>query len=181
MRTGREPSTARSYAAHLRQYLVPSLGRIPLDDLEGQDVLPMIDRIVGDHVKAGKPISPASLARITATLRCALNAAMRRGLISSNPATMIELPQAAGHAAGCRHRRHESPARELSSCHRYGLLTGHASRFRGNLSSHGAAVAGGRRDGTGSAGRHRWDPVEKQHVGAANRTAEQLTQDIAAE
>ncbi|HET6918543.1 MAG TPA: hypothetical protein VFI46_03655 [Jiangellaceae bacterium] len=86
------PSTARSYVAHLRLYLVPSLGRIPLDDLEGPDVQAMIDRIVVDHVKAGKPISPASLARITATLRCALNAAMRRGLISSNPATMIELP-----------------------------------------------------------------------------------------
>ena len=52
----------------------------------------MIDRIVADHAKARDPISAESLARIRATLRCALNAAMRRGLVRSNPATMIELP-----------------------------------------------------------------------------------------
>jgi integrase len=86
------PSTARSYAAHVRLYLAPALGRIPLEELEGPDVQAMIDRIVADHAKAGNPISAASLARIRATLRCALNAAMRRGLVTANPATMIELP-----------------------------------------------------------------------------------------
>jgi integrase len=38
------------------------------------------------------PLSAATLSRIRATLRAALNAAIREGLISANPARLIELP-----------------------------------------------------------------------------------------
>ena len=41
---------------------------------------------------AGAPLSPATLARIRATLRAALNAAIREGPISVNPARLVELP-----------------------------------------------------------------------------------------
>ncbi len=41
---------------------------------------------------AGRPVSAATLHRIYATLRAALNEAVRRGLIRSNPAVGVELP-----------------------------------------------------------------------------------------
>src|SRR5512139_639370 len=47
-----------------------------------------------DHRALGKPLTPATMQRIRATLRTALNAAIRQGLISDNPAGRIELPGA---------------------------------------------------------------------------------------
>jgi integrase len=46
------------------------------------------------HEVEGKPVTPATLSRIRATLRAALNAAIRQGLISDNPASRAELPVA---------------------------------------------------------------------------------------
>jgi hypothetical protein len=40
----------------------------------------------------GAPLSAATLARIRATRRAALNAAIREGPISANPAKLAELP-----------------------------------------------------------------------------------------
>ena len=40
----------------------------------------------------GRPLTPASLHRIRATLRSALNAAIREGLLRDNPARQVELP-----------------------------------------------------------------------------------------
>ena len=42
----------------------------------------------------GSPVSAATLTRIRATLRAALNAAIRRGLLADNPASRAELPRA---------------------------------------------------------------------------------------
>src|SRR5512139_762007 len=47
-----------------------------------------------DHRALGKPLTPATMQRIRATLRTALNAGLRQGLISDNPAARIELPGA---------------------------------------------------------------------------------------
>jgi hypothetical protein len=44
----------------------------------------------------GRPISPSTLHRIRATLRSALNAAIRDGLLRDNPARFVELPTPAG-------------------------------------------------------------------------------------
>ena len=85
-------STRRSYAGHLSLYFLPILGRIPLDELGIDDVQTMIDTIIDAHARAGHPIEPGTLVRIRATLRAGLNAAMRRGLISTNPAALVELP-----------------------------------------------------------------------------------------
>jgi hypothetical protein len=85
-------STRRSYAGHLSLYFLPILGRISLDELGIDDVQTMIDTIIDAHARAGHPIEPGTLVRIRATLRAGLNAAMRRGLISTNPAAQVELP-----------------------------------------------------------------------------------------
>ena len=88
-------STARSYAAHIRGYLVPYLGGIPLASLTSGDVQAMFTAIIRDESALGRPVSAATLHRIHATLRAALNGAVRAGLVPVNPGRFPELPRAA--------------------------------------------------------------------------------------
>jgi len=55
----------------------------------------MFTAIIRGQAALGHPVSPATLRRIHATLRAALNAAVRAGLISVNPGRWPELPKAA--------------------------------------------------------------------------------------
>jgi integrase len=54
----------------------------------------MFAAIVYQHPQAGRPIRQATLNRIRATLRSALNTALRDGLIDKNPAALPALPVA---------------------------------------------------------------------------------------
>jgi hypothetical protein len=85
-------STSRGYAAHVRGYLVPYLGGIPLGGLSAADVQGMFTAIIRGDAALGRPVSAATLRRIHATLRAALNAAVRAGLIAANPGRWPELP-----------------------------------------------------------------------------------------
>jgi integrase len=104
-----EAGTVRSYAGHIYQYLLPHLGDIRLDKLRTGHLTAMFDAIAErndliatnraspnartrDTVSGMRQISPASMHRIRATLRAALNDAIRQHLIDHNPATQIELP-----------------------------------------------------------------------------------------
>jgi integrase len=89
------PSARRSYQHHLNTYLLPRIGTIPLAVLTAADLRAMFTAISRQRPAAGPPLSAATLARIRATLRAALNAAIREGLISANPARLVELPAAA--------------------------------------------------------------------------------------
>jgi integrase len=93
-RTSPASSTVRGYTAHVRLYLAPYLGRVMLADLSVGQVQAMFTAVIRQHQALGAPVSAATLHRIRATLRAALNAAIRRGLISDNPATRVELPGA---------------------------------------------------------------------------------------
>jgi hypothetical protein len=88
-------STARGYAAHIRGYLIPYLGGIPLAALATGDVQAMFTAIIRDETALGRPVSAATLHWIHATLRAALNGAVRAGLIPVNPGRWPELPGAA--------------------------------------------------------------------------------------
>jgi integrase len=88
-------STSRGYAAHVHGYLIPHLGRIPLARLSPGDVQAMFTAIIRGEAALGHPVSAATLHRIHATLRAALNAAVRAGLININPGRWPELPRAA--------------------------------------------------------------------------------------
>jgi hypothetical protein len=78
-RTAPRPSTLRGYAAHVRLYLAPYLGQMLLADLSAAHVRAMFTAIVRQHAAAGQPIGLATLVRVKATLRAALNAAIRAG------------------------------------------------------------------------------------------------------
>jgi integrase len=88
-------STSRNYAAHVRGYLVPYLGGIPLAALTAGDVQAMFTVLIRDETALGRPVSAATLHRIHATLRAALNGAVRAGLIGVNPGRYPELPRTA--------------------------------------------------------------------------------------
>ncbi|WP_285497858.1 site-specific integrase, partial [Actinomadura sp. NBRC 104425] len=101
--------TRRSYANHIKLYLIPHLGHIRLDRLCVRDVERVFDAIdelnetitrareSGDptlraKVKGRRVVGPATKQRIRATLRAALNRAVRERLIEVNAASLVELP-----------------------------------------------------------------------------------------
>jgi hypothetical protein len=86
------PSARRSYQHHLDTYLLPRIGTIPLAMLTAADLRVMFSAIGRQRPATGGSLSAATLTRIRATLRAALNAAIREGLISANPARLVELP-----------------------------------------------------------------------------------------
>ncbi len=86
------PSTLRSYTEHVERHLIPHLGRIRLGELTGRDVAAMFAALIAMQTRYGRPVTPSTLHRIRATLRSALNAAIRDGLLRDNPARFVELP-----------------------------------------------------------------------------------------
>ncbi len=101
--------TRRAYDAHIRLHLIPNLGPVRLDRLRLAHLNDMIDAIADRNqlirasrtssdpaqraaVRGMRPVGPTTLHRIRATLRKALNDAIRHGLIAANPATHLELP-----------------------------------------------------------------------------------------
>ncbi len=106
-----EDTTARSYASHLNLYLLPHLGEVRLDKLRVGHLAAMFDaladrnELITTHrtspdetkralVKGMRTLAPATLHRIRATLRSALNAAIRQRMLDANPAAHVELPPA---------------------------------------------------------------------------------------
>jgi integrase len=106
----RDGSSA-GYASHIRLYFNPVIGHIRLDQLQVSHVMEIFEAIdelndtihaarqTGDpgiraKVKGRRLVGPATKHRIRATLRSALNSAIKQRLIDFNPAAVIELPQA---------------------------------------------------------------------------------------
>ncbi|MHB8341626.1 MAG: site-specific integrase [Mycobacteriales bacterium] len=105
-------TTARSYGEHLDLYLLPVLGHIRFALFAPSDVDALFTamRQLGDPRRAAhpspelasllaartstdpvRPLSAARIRRVHATLRAAMNAAVRRRLIAYNPALHVEL------------------------------------------------------------------------------------------
>ena len=88
------PATLRSYHQHIHQHLLPHLGGIALRELGLDDLQTTFAILARTPTRYGRPRAASTLHRIRATLRVALNAAIRRGLIDTNPARYLELPPA---------------------------------------------------------------------------------------
>ena len=87
------PSTQLACAGHIRRYLIPYLGRVTLAELTSADVMRLVLALSAQRTCYGEALTPATLHRIRATLRAALNAAIRAGLIGENAARHVELPR----------------------------------------------------------------------------------------
>lgn len=103
--------TRRSYTGHITNHLVPHLGGVRLDKLRVSHLDALFDAIDErneliatmrasrdaanrEKVKGMRLVSAATMHRIRATLRAALNAAIRQRFIDVNPAKHVELPEA---------------------------------------------------------------------------------------
>ncbi|MCP2182189.1 Site-specific recombinase XerD [Prauserella alba] len=101
--------TRISYESHLHLWLVPHLGHHRLDALTVDHISCMFDAMAerndtitaaqtssDDDVRASvrgmRVMGPATMQRYRATLRAALNAAIRAQKITFNPASFVELP-----------------------------------------------------------------------------------------
>ena len=73
---------------------IPAWARSCWLTLRTAHVQAMLTAIARQHAAAGCPVTVATLARIKATLRAALNAAIRAGYLADNPACRAELPAA---------------------------------------------------------------------------------------
>ncbi|MCP2341990.1 tyrosine-type recombinase/integrase [Actinomadura rupiterrae] len=105
------PGTVRNYSGHVRLYLKPHLGHLELDKLRVTHVDHMFEAI-DDHnelitraresgdpellaqVKGRRVAGAATKQRIRATLRSALNKAIKERRIEVNVAALVELPSA---------------------------------------------------------------------------------------
>jgi integrase len=85
------PSTAHGYRDHIDRYLIPSIGRITLADLTGKRLQACFNLLSRQRTRNGTPIAASTVDRVRATLRSALNAAVREGLIAANPLAHVRL------------------------------------------------------------------------------------------
>jgi integrase len=90
-------STAAGYGIHVRRYLIPHLGHHTLTGLRTAHIEAMFTAIAAQPTRTGAALSAATLQRIRATLRRALNMAIREQLLAVNPARLVLLPQARRH------------------------------------------------------------------------------------
>ncbi|WP_158633082.1 site-specific integrase [Amycolatopsis sp. WAC 01376] len=88
------PSTRRLYGQLIRDYLQPQLGGLTVSELSIGKVQAAFTALLRANEVRSRPLSPTTVQRIREVLRAALNGAVRRGLITSNPARWVELPSA---------------------------------------------------------------------------------------
>ena len=115
-------TTFLSYEGHIENHLSPTFGRIPLQQLSPAHINAFYAKLLTES-RAGralpenrkkdeelKPLAPATVRRIHATLHRALRDAVRWNLIGRNPADAADPPRAVGcaGAAGERLEHHRS-------------------------------------------------------------------------
>jgi hypothetical protein len=91
-RTSIRPSTLWSYTEQVERHLIPHLGRIALGELNARRVADMVAAVASTPTRYGRLPSPSTLHRIRATLRSALHAAIREGLLRDNLTRDVEVP-----------------------------------------------------------------------------------------
>lgn len=87
------PSTLRSYREHVETHISPLLGGIPVAKLRQRDVERLVVELERKQGRHGRPLSPATIHRVIATLRVALNRGVKRGELPMNVAAYVELPR----------------------------------------------------------------------------------------
>jgi integrase len=84
-------NTFRSYEGHIRLHLKPHLGQIPLAKLRRAHIRAAYDQTLAANTLRQRTVSAATIHRVHATLRKALNDAVAEGRITDNPARHVEL------------------------------------------------------------------------------------------
>jgi integrase len=87
-------NTHRSYEGHIRLHLKPYLGQIPLKKLRRAHIRAAYDKTMAANATRDRVVGAATIQRVHATLRKALNDAVTEGRITDNPARYVELESA---------------------------------------------------------------------------------------
>ncbi|HWL38001.1 MAG TPA: tyrosine-type recombinase/integrase [Frankiaceae bacterium] len=89
------PTTRESYTDYIERLLKPAIGSVKLSELERDPQI--VERLFRDLAvrpnRHGRTMSPATLRRVHAMLRAALNKAVRTRYLVFNPALAVELPE----------------------------------------------------------------------------------------
>jgi integrase len=80
---------------HIENYLIPVIGDVPLSRLTPQDVAAVFASLTDGSTAPARPLRPASVRRVYATLRSALNVAVKQQHLDRNPALLIHLDSGA--------------------------------------------------------------------------------------
>jgi len=86
-----DPSTICGYRDHVNRYLILVIGRLTLGDLSTSRPQACFDMLARQRTGKGTPLALTTVDRVRATLRSALNAAVREGLITASPLTQVRL------------------------------------------------------------------------------------------
>jgi integrase len=87
------PSTFASYQMHVRRHLVPALGHVPLPRLNAPTINAFYSELQ-QPTDGRRPLSPASVRRVHATLHRSLRDAVRWQLVPQNVAATADPPRA---------------------------------------------------------------------------------------
>jgi len=90
-RVNLRPASVVFYRVAIDRYLTPTIGHLRLADLRSSDIERAFSSIRQGVDGRGKPVSPALISRLKTTLRAALNVAVKRGLLHTNPALHVEV------------------------------------------------------------------------------------------
>lgn len=88
-----QPTTLKSYRGNVVRYLSPRIGDVAIGDLDIRQLERLYADLMARGGKDGRPLSRRTVEYAAATLRSALNDAVRTGLLDRNPASLARLPK----------------------------------------------------------------------------------------
>lgn len=91
------PWTVVQHRSVIDRYLIPRLGATPVRSLGVQEIDRLYSQLRKGGGQGGKPLTPATVRRIHAVLRRALQQALRWGWLTTNPAALATLPKTTAH------------------------------------------------------------------------------------
>ncbi|WP_239312971.1 site-specific integrase [Plantactinospora mayteni] len=86
------PTTRMHYTRDVEHFLIPHIGQLILGELTSRQLNTAFTQIASTRNRSGQPQTACTLQHVHTTLRAALSAAVREGLIVDNPARRVELP-----------------------------------------------------------------------------------------
>jgi integrase len=90
------PTTFSSYATHVERHIIPRLGSLQLQQVTGAQINLLYARLLAEPGDKGRPLSPATVRRVHATLHRALKDAVRWSRLPRNPVDAADPPRALG-------------------------------------------------------------------------------------
>ncbi len=89
----RSPTTARGYRWIVDNYILPTLGEVPLSKLKPAQLDAFYGNLRTNGGSKSQPLSPATVRQVHAILRTSLNQAVKWGWLASNPVLKATPPR----------------------------------------------------------------------------------------